>query len=72
MHDPMDYQVTIRYGTTHIRYHTVDVTADDVREAMESLAETLPEEVTADADLVELRLASDPDTRKYSEDPYDS
>jgi hypothetical protein len=69
----MDYQVTVRYGRTHVRYHTMDVSGDDFRDALEAVAESLPDEIAKEADLLEMRPASDPEDREYLEgDPYDS
>lgn len=61
----MDYQVTVRYGGSRHRYHTFVVDARDARRALQEAAERLPTEVAADADLVELRVAVDPDARAY-------
>ncbi len=61
----MRFQATIRYGTRYQRYHTVVVEADDVREALRLSASEMPDEVAAQADLVELRVAPDPDARHY-------
>lgn len=60
----MRYDVTVRHGRPH-RYHTLGVEAEDVAAALRSLADALPPEVVEDADLVELRVAVDPDDRTY-------
>lgn len=64
---PMAYQITVRYGTRYQRYHTYVVQADDAREALRTAAEEMPDEIVAEADLVELRVAVDPDERGYVE-----
>lgn len=61
----MRFQVTVRYGAEYQRYHTLDVSGDDVREALREAAGALPDEVAAQADLVEMRPAVDPDARRY-------
>jgi hypothetical protein len=61
----MDFQVTVRYGKRYQRYHTYQVSAEDAREALEAAARALPPEVAAEADLVEMRVAVDPDDRKF-------
>lgn len=59
------YQVTVRYGGERVRYHTVDVSAGDIREALSAAAGEIPDEVAESADLVELRVSIDPDDRSY-------
>jgi hypothetical protein len=61
----MTFQITVRYGTRHQRYHTFSVDAADARAALAEAARALPEEVAAEADLVEVRVAVDPDARTY-------
>ena len=61
----MRYQVTVRYGERRQRYHTYAVDAADAGAALEAAAAQMPADVRADADLVELRTAVDPDTRGY-------
>ena len=63
----MDFQITVRHGGSRHRYHTFVVEAADAREALREAAERMPPEVAADADLVELRVAVDPDARAYVE-----
>jgi len=63
----MNFQVTVRHGARHQRYHTYVVAAADAREALAVAARELPAEIAADADLVELRVAVDPDARHYTE-----
>ena len=60
----MHYQLTVRYGTRQ-RYHTYTVEADDARAALEAAARDMPDEIVAVADLVELRVAVDPERREY-------
>lgn len=61
----MRFQVTVRYGGRRQRYHTYVVEAGDAREALGTAAENLPVEIATDVDLVELRIAVDPDRRAY-------
>jgi len=61
----MRYQVTVRYGGRRQRYHTYAVDATDAGTALEVAAAQMPAEIRADADLVELREAVDPETRSY-------
>jgi len=61
----MRYQVTVRHGAPRQRYHTYAVEAADVHAALGVAAERMPTEVRRDADLVELRVAVDPDARAY-------
>ena len=64
----MNFQVTVRYGGRHQRYHTFSVEVDDAKAALKSAATILPLDIAADVDLVELRIAVDPDARSYGED----
>jgi hypothetical protein len=61
----MNFQVTVRYGGRQQRYHTFTVKADNAKAALKSAAAQLPLDITADVDLVELRIAVDPDARSY-------
>ena len=61
----MTFQVTVRYGTRRQRYYTFVVEADDAAAALRVAAEQMPHEITSEADLVELRVAVDPDGRSY-------
>ncbi len=61
----MTFQITVRYGGRYQRYHTFTVDAADARQALEEAARAIPDEVAAEADLVELRVAVDPDKRQY-------
>lgn len=63
----MRYQITVRYGGRHQRYHTYVVEAENAALALHSAADALPSEIAADVDLVELRTAVDPDQRQYLE-----
>ncbi len=64
----MRYQITVRYGGRHQRYHTYAVEAEDARTAMRVAAEQMPTEIAPEADLVELRIAVDPEKRAYLAD----
>jgi len=55
----MDYQVTVRYGRKRQRYFSTVLSAENLAAALRQASETLPEEVTPDADLVEIREAPD-------------
>ena len=61
----MTFQITVRYGVRHQRYHTYTVEAADAREALDRAARAMPDEVVAEADLVEVRVAVDPERREY-------
>lgn len=61
----MSFQITVRYGTRHHRYHTLEVDGPDVRGALRQAADALPDDVARHADLVEMRPAVDPDARSY-------
>lgn len=61
----MDFQITVRYGGRYQRYHTYPVSADDARQALEAAARDMPPEIAAEVDLVEMRVAVDPDARKF-------
>jgi hypothetical protein len=61
----VNFQITVRYGTRRQRYHMLEVEAADAREAMASAARLVPDEIAAEADLVEIRVAVDPDHRPY-------
>jgi len=61
----MRYQVTVRYGGRRQRYHTYAVEAADLGAAMEAAAAEMPAPIRAEADLVELRAAVDPDARAF-------
>lgn len=61
----MRFQITVRYGGRHQRYHTFTVDADDARQAMEAGAGEIPDEIAPQADLVELRVFVDPESRAF-------
>ena len=63
----MRFDITVRYGGRRQRYHTYKVEAADARQALEAAAADLPDEIAPEADLVELRVAVDPDAREYLE-----
>jgi hypothetical protein len=64
----MTFQITVRYGGRYQRYHTFQVEAPDAKGALEAAAREMPDEVVAEADLVEVRVAVDPDERSYNEE----
>ena len=61
----MKYQITVRYGGARQRYHTYVVEGDSAPEALRAAADEMPSEIAGDVDLVELRVAVDPDRRSY-------
>ena len=61
----MNFQVTARYGGKYQRYHTYLVDAPDAKAALQAAAAALPDEIAAQTDLIEMRVAVDPDERKY-------
>jgi hypothetical protein len=61
----MHYQITVRYGGRRQRYHTWVVEAPDAPAALEAAAQEMPPEIAPEADLVELRIAVDPERRTY-------
>jgi len=61
----MRFQVTVRYGGSRQRYHTFVVDSADATAALRAAADEMPPEIAEDADLVELRIAVDPDDRVY-------
>lgn len=61
----MKYQVTVRHGVSRVRYHTYAVEAEDARAALMQAAERLPSEIASEVELVELRIAVDPDERAF-------
>ena len=65
----MRYQITVRYGGRYQRYHTYVVEAHDAARALTAAAADLPPEIAPEVDLVEMRIAVDPDERSYVEEP---
>lgn len=61
----MYFQITVRYGGRYQRYHTFGVEAEDAAAALRLGAEQMPPEIGAEADLVEVRIAVDPEKRTY-------
>jgi hypothetical protein len=61
----MKFQVTVRYGSRRQRYHTYVIEADDAAAALRLASEQMPSEISPEVDLVELRVAVDPDARSY-------
>ncbi|NIP58964.1 MAG: hypothetical protein GWM92_11695 [Gemmatimonadetes bacterium] len=60
----MDFRVTVRLGDRY-GYRTFRVQGADAAEALRAAADALSSDVAARADLVELRVAADPDEREY-------
>ena len=63
----MNFQITVRYGSRYQRYHTFVVEAANAREALVTAATQIPDEIAPEADLVEVRVAIDPDNRTYND-----
>lgn len=63
----MNFRITVRYGGSRQRYHTFEVSAEDARAALREAADQIPDEIAPQADLVELRVAINPDARNYTE-----
>lgn len=61
------YRVTIRYGVGSSQYEVLDVEAERLSDALRKAADTLPKEAETTADLAEIRLQTDPETREYTE-----
>lgn len=57
------YRVTFRYGAPRARYEVLDIQAEDLRAALREAASRMPEEVSATAELAELRRLRPPDER---------
>ena len=60
------YRATFRYGGSQPQYEMLDIEADDLRAALRDAAERLSEEVAETAELVEIRVQTDPDEREYT------
>ncbi|MFW6199611.1 MAG: hypothetical protein ACOC8K_03470 [Gemmatimonadota bacterium] len=61
----MTFQVTIRYGSRHQRYHSYRVEADDLVQALRAAADAAPEHVVEEADLAEVRPVVRDEDREY-------
>ena len=61
----MTFQITVRHGGRRQRYHTFTVDADDIGAALLGAAAEIPPDIAADGDLVEIRVAVDPDARRF-------
>ena len=59
------YRATFRYGGAHPRYEVLDIEAADLRAALGEAAERVSEDVIASAELLEIRVQTDPDEREY-------
>lgn len=68
----MNYQITVRYGGGFQRYHTFQLEASDAAAALTMAGEQMPAEIVPEVDLVELRIAVDPEKRSYLEDKESS
>lgn len=62
-----NYRATFRYGGERPRYDMLDIDAETLRDALIAAAERVSEEVSATAELVEIRRQADPDEREYTE-----
>lgn len=63
------YRVTFRYGAPRVLYEVLDVDAADLRTAMRTAADLVPETVASSAELVEVRVQTDPEAREYGVAP---
>lgn len=59
----MRFQVTVRFGHERQRYHQFKVEATDLRDALAQVARSIPDEVAAEGDLLEIRPWVDPESR---------
>lgn len=60
------YRMTVRYGEPRPRYHMEDVEAASLPDALRQAAESLPDDVAATAELVEIRRMRAPEEREYA------
>ncbi len=68
----MEFQVTVRFRNAGQRYHTLRVEAEDATHALRAAADGIPADIAPYVDLVELRVAVDPERRAYlGEEPTD-
>jgi hypothetical protein len=61
------YRITIRFGHPRQEYTVLDIEADDLASVLRLTADSLPEAVSESADLAEIRLQTEPDSREYTE-----
>lgn len=59
------YRVTVRYGGPRSQYLVLDLEAETLGEALSDAAAALAPEVSAAADLAEIRLQVEEDEREY-------
>ena len=65
--EPMpSYRATFRYGGARPQYEMMDLEAEDLRGALRAAADRLGDEVSATAELVEIRVQADPQEREYT------
>ncbi len=60
------YRATFRYGGSRPQYEMLDIEAEDLRAALAEAAERVSEEAAETAELVEVRLQTDPEEREYT------
>ena len=60
------YRATFRYGGARPQYEMLDIEAENLRSALRSAADRLNETVAATAELVEIRVQTNPDQREYT------
>lgn len=60
------YRVTFRYGAPRALYEVLDIDAAELREAMRTAADRVPESVAESAELVEVRVQRDPEEREFT------
>jgi hypothetical protein len=61
------YRITIRYGHPRRQYHVLDLEAATLADALRDAAEALSSEISATADLAEVRLQVEAEAREYTE-----
>lgn len=59
------YRVTFRYGAPRALYDVMDIDAADLRAAMRAAADQVRDEVADSAELVEVRVQTDPEEREF-------
>ncbi len=60
------YRVTVRYGDPRQQYMVLDIEAASLADALRSVADALPAEVSVGADLAEIRLQVEPESREFT------
>jgi hypothetical protein len=61
------YRVTIRHGQPRRQYAVLDIEAETLADALREAADSLAPEISATADLAEIRLQVEEEQREYTE-----